>query len=389
MKKNIRVKPIKQNGHTCKPTAIAMVESFYAPLLGLPPLPLRKQKAARVSIRQLAKRHGSVQGELLETEQVQKIFEDLGYCSHWVDFQGDYFCFKSTIISELMNNNLILGFMAVNRSTGMPSPSYDDNEHAVVIHGFDEANDTLVMTHWGRERVASFYDFYYSAHCLPTQREAEYYYSIKNQDPIRKYEKAEHVGVLAPSPVKKSITPHPNTGFYAKFLVIQMPQCETLIQARRKLAAVSGNVRTLKNLEALENKQRFWILEVLSSPIQELALREAIGAISDLRSSIKTELSNLNNQLINADEFAQRCLFAIETARPVLEQHRGLKKILANLTLFVLGVGVGYFIAGLVHLKLSEGKHFLFFSNTDSGDLLNELELEVKAIHQGFPLPIQ
>ena len=70
--------PIEQTGHNCKIVAIANIEKYFTEGSGKT-FPLHKQKKHFFSIRELAKRHGSLQGELLEVKQVSNILHDLGY----------------------------------------------------------------------------------------------------------------------------------------------------------------------------------------------------------------------------------------------------------------------------------------------------------------------
>ncbi|MES2218339.1 MAG: OTU domain-containing protein [Pseudomonadota bacterium] len=77
---------------------------------------------------------------------------------------------------------------------------------------------------------------------------------------------------------------------------------------------------------------------------------------------------------LSPNEFVTNSTALINAARPVLERYRGWKQVLANVALAIIGVGVGYLVAGIVHKALTG--NFLFFK-TDSAE---KLDLIVKAV---------
>lgn len=60
--------------------------------------------------------------------------------------------------------------------------------------------------------------------------------------------------------------------------------------------------------------------------------------------------------------------------RRELEKHRGTKKILINLALAIVGLGIGFIPLGLINLAATHGKHFFFHPKTDSAAKLDALE---------------
>ena len=381
-KKKITLDPRTQVGHICKPTALSFIEQYYGKQIGFSPIPLRKAHIQPYSLRQLAKKHGSVQGEVLEITRLQEMCTDLGYETEIVDFSDNYPLFKQSIIKQISANNLIIGFFAVNRYTASPTPEYDDNEHAAVINGFDEENDTITMTHWGREHVTPFKAFYKSTQCLPSHRAPEYYFNIKHVDRVKKYERCpiqdDTVFSIAHN-IKKSITPIADSGFRAKILVIKQPKLEAILKAREKLIPGHGvQGRLLDHLALFQQKIKDWELEIRQNPSRRKILKPAIDAANRLKDKITESSRNYCNNLINQNLFKAQCLSAIAAERSVLETHRGWKRILGNLTLAILSLGVGFAVAGLVNLAVTNGKHFLFFNSTDSGEKLNNLEKEVQ-----------
>ena len=96
MRKIIELSPVSQTGHNCKITAIASIEKFYAEKLNFMPIPLHKNEQTHpVSIREIAKKKNrSVQGELLEIQQLVKILTDIGCDSELIDFTSNFDLFK-------------------------------------------------------------------------------------------------------------------------------------------------------------------------------------------------------------------------------------------------------------------------------------------------------
>jgi hypothetical protein len=74
---------------------------------------------------------------------------------------------------------------------------------------------------------------------------------------------------------------------------------------------------------------------------------------------------------INFHTYRQQALAAIAESKPILEKHRGFKKLLGNLGLFFLTAGIGFIVLVSIH-KACTG-HFLFFSQTDMSKQLNKL----------------
>lgn len=169
--------PVLQTGHNCKTVAIAAIDQYYGKLLDYPYFPLHKAKKHAFSIRQLAKRKGSVQGELLEIQQITDCFSDLAYETKIIKCH-DVNHFQKSIQENLTQGNLMIGFFSVDRTSGQPSSNYVNNEHAAVIHGLEGEN--LVFTHWNKKYQSSVHDFFHSSQALPKQRKPEYYQNPNN-----------------------------------------------------------------------------------------------------------------------------------------------------------------------------------------------------------------
>jgi effector protein B len=110
---------------------------------------------------------------------------------------------------------------------------------------------------------------------------------------------------------------------------------------------------------------------------EEKAYTAAWTLAKALRSSLEQYASDGEfDERIALDAFKKSALNSIDQSKKILHQHREeWKYILANVTLAVLLVGLGYVAAGLINKK-STGS-FTFFSKTDSANKLEELEDQV------------
>jgi hypothetical protein len=231
MKKYIEISPVPQTGHNCKITAIATIDNYFAKLVGFTPIPLHKQKRHPISIRQIAKTKGSLQGELLEIRLFTEILKDLGYHSELMDVQDNVLNFQHQLQLQIDSENLIIGCFAVDRETEQPASSYENNEHAAVIHGYDLQTGMLDMTHWGKNRKAPIHEFYHSSLLLPQQRESEHYVNIKSEHPCKKYELCSAKTWNS----KQSLIPTYQSGFRGKLIIIKPPKQEEMVLIRKKL----------------------------------------------------------------------------------------------------------------------------------------------------------
>ncbi len=91
---------------------------------------------------------------------------------------------------------------------------------------------------------------------------------------------------------------------------------------------------------------------------------DAKKAADVLYNAVYYELTRLQEGKISGEEFQTNSLDAIDRARPELEKFRNrqMKKILGNLALAIVGLGVFYAAAGFVN-KMRTGR-FLFFQTS-------------------------
>lgn len=109
---------------------------------------------------------------------------------------------------------------------------------------------------------------------------------------------------------------------------------------------------------------------------------EAYQAGMDLYRKIKSELEDYMGGNISIEKFVDNSMTAIEIAKKSeLATHRGWKKILYNLGLFIAGAGVGYFIAATANYINTKGAHFFFPINTDSINKVEQFEKVINSIN--------
>lgn len=186
---------VDQAGHICKPAALANLDIFYAARHAIRNIPLRKNGCGRyvfeyrnralienpisqaVSIRQIAKSHRSLQGEVLCRQTLRDIGHDLGYASREVH-PKDVGEFVQTVISALRQATPLLICYAMGTDR-RPSLLYRDdpsNEHAGLIVGYHPAQHSVTLASSGRlYHDISVHLLWRASRALPAHRHAEHY----------------------------------------------------------------------------------------------------------------------------------------------------------------------------------------------------------------------
>jgi hypothetical protein len=181
----------QQHGCTCKLTAIASLDRFFAHKNQYPAIPVFKNskgvygpERSAISLRLLSKQIGSLQGELLEINQLTTLLnQSLGYKSEIVEL-GREEDFRARVIRELKQGQPCIAFFSVDDGTekthGQPIVSDKESiEHACLITGYDGIKDTLRITHWGKHFEVPLKLFYQSNLALFDTRHQEHYRSTK------------------------------------------------------------------------------------------------------------------------------------------------------------------------------------------------------------------
>jgi hypothetical protein len=108
-------------------------------------------------------------------------------------------------------------------------------------------------------------------------------------------------------------------------------------------------------------------LIIMAEEAQKLKLKsrdnpeyiKAATTTKALVDALNKAATNYFNHKISTSDFVKRCNLAIKKAQPVLENIRGWKLILGNIALAIVGIGIGYLVAGIVNKALTG--NFLFF----------------------------
>ncbi len=107
-----------------------------------------------------------------------------------------------------------------------------------------------------------------------------------------------------------------------------------------------------------------------------VAAQSAKTLVTNLEDNAKTYLADFQPTAYKA--FKSNCSKHIKTAKPILEIHRGWKRLLSNIALAILGIGVGYLAA--VCLNKAVTGNFLFFNKTRSQEKLCALSQTITKI---------
>lgn len=102
----------------------------------------------------------------------------------------------------------------------------------------------------------------------------------------------------------------------------------------------------------------------------ETAAINANWIVFVIRLLIKVSIKNKDKK-INNFNYKDHALGEILKARPILEQHRGWKKIIANLILLITTLGTAHICNKIFN------NHYLFFRETESAKQLNQIEQKV------------
>jgi len=85
-----------------------------------------------------------------------------------------------------------------------------------------------------------------------------------------------------------------------------------------------------------------------------------------------------NKKKSNTNGLITKCEKILDNAYPTLSKHRGYKKIIGNIVLGILGLGIIYSAIGLIK-KAITGK-FLFFNDSKSARALNKIKKSINAL---------
>lgn len=223
----------QQFGETCKIQAVANIDTYYACQQRYRRIPMFKHmhnflsedKRINLSVRELAKRNKSKQGEILERGMLKKVIEELGYSVKLLDFNN-----IPQLMTHVKNNVCkhipMIVMYGLNRANAYPELFDGANEHAAIIHGYKDDGNTIIYSCNQREITCSAVELFNSNQSLPTTRSQEFYkeneeitsmefqYYDKRKPFLKYVSVKEHaIKEVKEEELIKSIIPQEDTGF--------------------------------------------------------------------------------------------------------------------------------------------------------------------------------
>lgn len=140
---------------------------------------------------------------------------------------------------------------------------------------------------------------------------------------------------------------------------------ESVSRVQSALSLVPARDRYLAQIEYSER--------VLNAKAQQF-LRRGFKEESRVAERLAADLHHhriacFEQRKMTVTEFKMKMLEKINQAKPILSQHRGWKRVLANLVLAIVGFGIGYLVAATCNKIVTN--RFLFFARTDARQCLD------------------
>ncbi|WP_133141055.1 ankyrin repeat domain-containing protein [Legionella quateirensis] len=179
---------------------------------------------------------------------------------------------------------------------------------------------------------------------------------------------------------------HPHKTFLIEHLQQKIPKLSTLHQEKVTLKAETALESPL--LEEFNNKMNLFMDKIndLISRRDKLKpdskdytlLKEALNSANTLYYKLNKEKDTYLKQITpeSYEHFEKNCKEHINTARTVLDKHRGWSEFLVNLAIGITTLGVGLLIKGAVNL--ANNKSFLAVHQTDSSKKLDDIENSIQ-----------
>ena len=239
----LNILPIPQYEYMCSAKAIAVLDRFYSDQFGYPPIHSNKRfiGSGFISLREMTKEIGSAQGELLEIEMLVTMLSKIGYSGEVIEFKS-FDKFKEIILQNIAAGNpLIIAYAAKREHSiylGAPVKFNGSNAHTAIISGLDSKTDQVSLVHWGRYLTIPLQKLYDSNCTLPTQRDQQFYFSVKEKNHKKKYELLEEKELdsdVTPTLFKSTLKPKDGTGFQHKLVAVtNIPKKEIMLNIRKK-----------------------------------------------------------------------------------------------------------------------------------------------------------
>ena len=182
---------------------------------------------------------------------------------------------------------------------------------------------------------------------------------------------------------------HPHKAFLIEQLQRNVPILSTINQEKKGLDSSIMPKKTEAKLESPLLEEFNKKMDLFRDKIDNLQTRRdqhkpdskdytllnnAVISATTLYDKLNEEKNRYIKQITpeHYEHFEKNCKEHINTARPVLDKHRGWSEFLVNLAIGVTTLGVGLLIKGAVNL--ANNKNFLAVHQTDSSKKLDEIE---------------
>lgn len=149
----------------------------------------------------------------------------------------------------------------------------------------------------------------------------------------------------------------------------QISDCKTYLDAKLSIDFWPYWTETTKNnvLNGLTNLKKYGN-KLIAKGIDRGT--EAVKLADQLIESINDPSTKYN------EAFQRKFLKELHSKDKLFENHRGYKRIIANITLCVVSGFIGYLVAGLINIKLTG--NFTFFSKTTSREKVESIDSVLK-----------
>ncbi|MBA3535786.1 MAG: hypothetical protein H0T84_04125 [Tatlockia sp.] len=139
----------------------------------------------------------------------------------------------------------------------------------------------------------------------------------------------------------------------------ELQQCINLLHPGRNLQlSIARLFSAASNIEARNPK-----------------FRDDAVCARELAMKLDLKRVSLEKNEINYKSFQNDCLALIKIDRATLEAHRGYKRIVGNIALAIIGLGVFYLVAASINYAVND--YFLFFKETKTSSIINDFESEI------------
>lgn len=255
-------------GNFSKISSLALLDARFSELMGKNKLPLLAEKSAPVSLRKIAKLFGSLQGEILQANDLKKLAEFIGYKVDIVSPQTAE-DFSNCIKNNVADKGVIVFYSAdVHSLYGInEEDGFQFTENSSVVSRYDAERNVCTLNHWGEKFPGTPVDMLFnSSRSLDKTLHQEAYDVGKTKgrhlhtDPVitpegmpqYKYPNTDKTWALGHNiKFKQSIHPANNSGFKGLVMMIEPNKDHQRWQAADTLSFMDSAYNAMRNEQLL------------------------------------------------------------------------------------------------------------------------------------------